>query len=74
MPHAQKAIISPAAAAPPNNSDLRRIRTELGITITPVAGELGQWVSLISRLERGHTRNDDLATTCRQWLIEQKVA
>jgi hypothetical protein len=55
----------------PNNSDLRRIRTELGITITAVAGELGQWVSIISRLERGHIRNDDLAATYRQWLTEQ---
>ena len=36
----------------PDNSDLRRMRTELGLTITAVAGELGQWVSIISRLER----------------------
>jgi transcriptional regulator with XRE-family HTH domain len=47
------------------------MRTELGITITTVAGELGQWVSIISRLERGHIRNDDLAATYRQWLTEQ---
>jgi transposase len=38
----------------PNNSDLRRMRTEPGVTITTVARELGQWVSIISRLERGH--------------------
>jgi len=55
----------------PNNSDLRRIRAELGLTITTVAGELGQWVSTISRLERGRIRNDDLAATYRQWLTEQ---
>ena len=55
----------------PNNSDLRRMRTELGLTITTVAGELGQWVSIISRLERGHIRNDSLASQYRQWLSEQ---
>lgn len=55
----------------PDNSDLRRTRTELGVTTTTVASELGQWVSIISRLERGHIRNDDLAVTYRQWLTER---
>lgn len=47
------------------------MRTELGVTITTVAGELGQRVSIISRLERGHIRNDTLAADYRQWLIGQ---
>jgi hypothetical protein len=55
----------------PDISDLRRMRTELGLTITTVAGELGQWVSIISRMERGLLRNDTLATRYRQWLTEQ---
>jgi transcriptional regulator with XRE-family HTH domain len=47
------------------------MRNELGMTITTVAGELGQWVSIISRLERGYIRNDELAANYRQWLKEQ---
>jgi transcriptional regulator with XRE-family HTH domain len=50
------------------------MRTELGMTITTVAGELGQWVSIISRLERGQIRKDDLAATYRQWLLEKSSA
>jgi hypothetical protein len=57
----------------PDNSDLRRMRTDLGLTITTVAGELGQWVSIISRLERGLLRNDTLATSYRQWLTGQDL-
>ena len=55
----------------PDNSDLRLSRSAIGMTITTVAGELGQWVSIISRLERGHIRNDKLAATYRRWLTEQ---
>lgn len=55
----------------PDNSDLRQTRTAIGMTITTVGGGLGQWVSIISRLERGHIRNDDLAATYRQWLTDQ---
>ena len=38
------------------------------------ARELGQWPSKISLLERGLLRNDDLATTYRQWLSQQTAA
>lgn len=62
-------ITNPQAA--PNNTDLRRVRTTLGCTITTAARELGQWPSVISRLERGLIRNDDLAKPYRQWLTEQ---
>lgn len=55
----------------PDNSDLRQTRTALGMTITTLAGELGQWISIISRLERGRIRNDNLAATYRQWLTDQ---
>jgi hypothetical protein len=62
-------ITNPQAA--PNNSDLRQMRTALGCTITIAARELGQWPSIISRLERGLVRNDALATSYLQWLTEQ---
>lgn len=58
----------------PDNSDLRRVRTTLGCTITTAARELGQWPSRISLLERGLLRNDILATSYRQWLTEQASA
>jgi hypothetical protein len=41
------------------------------LTINAVAAELSQWPSIISRLERGLIRNDDLATSYRKWLEEQ---
>jgi hypothetical protein len=64
-------ITNPQAA--PNNTDLRQMRTALGCTITTAARELGRWPSVISRLERGLIRNDDLASTYRQWLTEQET-
>jgi transposase len=56
-------ITNPQAA--PNNTDLRQMRTTLGITITIAAHELGQWPSKISLLERGLVRNDTVATHYR---------
>ena len=55
----------------PSNADLRQMRTELGLTITTAARELGQGPSKISSLERGLVRNDALATSYRQWLTSQ---
>lgn len=55
----------------PNNADLRQKRNEIGLTLASAAARLGQWPSRISLLERGLIRNDDLATTYRQWLTEQ---
>jgi hypothetical protein len=54
----------------PNNADLRQTRNALGLTLASAAGALGQWPSVISRLERGLIRNDDLAKTYRHWLSE----
>ncbi|WP_144670793.1 IS110 family transposase [Arthrobacter sp. U41] len=53
----------------PNNTDLRHMRTKLSVTITTAARELGQWPSILSRLERGLIRNDELAAMYRQWLM-----
>ena len=62
-------ILNPVPA--PDISDLRQKRKSLGLTVNAVAGELNQWPSIISRLERGILRNDDLATSYRKWLEEQ---
>jgi hypothetical protein len=52
----------------PNNTDLRQERTRLGLTITTVARELGQWPSKISLLERGLLRNElELLTHSARW-------
>ncbi|WP_215051161.1 hypothetical protein [Arthrobacter sp. ISL-28] len=64
-------ITNPQAA--PNNTDLRHMRTKLGLTITTAARELGQWPSKISLLERGLVRNDQLAMAYRQWLTSQQT-
>lgn len=55
----------------PSNANLRQMRSELSLTITTAARELGQWPSKISSLERGLVRNDSLATSYRQWLTTQ---
>jgi len=36
--------------------------------LTTAANHLGVWPTTISELERGIRRNDDLATTYREWL------
>lgn len=53
-------ITNPQAA--PNNTDLRHMRTKLGLTITTAARELGHWPSKISLLERASS-----ATTPSPW-------
>jgi transposase len=55
----------------PNNTELRLKRNDLGLTLASAAAHLGQWPSRISLLERGLIRNDNLATSYRQWLTEQ---
>ena len=57
----------------PNNADLRQKRHGRALTLASAAGHLGRWPSVISRLERGLIRNDDLATTYRQWLTQQST-
>lgn len=62
-------IFNPVPA--PDITDLRQKRKSLRLTVNAVAGELSQWPSIISRLERGILRNDDLAASYRKWLEEQ---
>ncbi|WP_433889526.1 IS110 family transposase [Streptomyces sp. CA-111067] len=52
----------------PGTADLRPMRQTRNITLTAVAQHFGVWPTTISRLERGLTRDDDLARTYRNWL------
>lgn len=54
-------------------SDLRPTRQARNITLTAAANHFGLWPTQISRLERGLTRNDTLATRYRQWLNTQSL-
>jgi hypothetical protein len=48
--------------------DLRPARQAKHITLTTVATHFGVPLITVSRLERGHQRNDTLANNYRQWL------
>jgi hypothetical protein len=50
-------------------SDLRPARQAKNLTLGTVADHFGVPIITISRLERGHQRNDTLANNYRQWLI-----
>ena len=52
----------------PRINDLRPLRHARGITLEQAARELGVYPALISHIEHGDHRNDELATTYRQWL------
>ncbi|MGO9151579.1 IS110 family transposase [Mycobacterium sp.] len=49
-------------------SDLRPARQAKNITLATVANHFGVPVITVSRLERGHQRNDTLANNYRHWL------
>lgn len=53
----------------PDYSDLRPARQAKNITLTAVAQQFGLWPTTISRLERGHQRDDTLAQHYRDWLL-----
>lgn len=55
----------------PSVADLRETRLGLGLTLSAAAHSIGQWPSILSRLERGVLRNDMLAATYRDWLSTQ---
>jgi transposase len=55
-------------------SDLRPTRQARNITLTSAAAHFGVWPTVISRLERGLTRDDTLATNYRQWLNTEIIA
>lgn len=53
----------------PEIDDLRPLRHSKGLSLQTVADHFGVWPAVISRLELGKTRNDDLATAYRDWLL-----
>ncbi|MEU4174762.1 IS110 family transposase [Streptomyces sp. NPDC026589] len=54
--------------AVPEIADLRPLRQSKNITLTAVAQHFGVWPTTISRLERGLSRDDDLAHAYRTWV------
>ncbi|MEU6612134.1 IS110 family transposase [Streptomyces shenzhenensis] len=52
----------------PGIADLRPLRQARNITLTAVAQHFGVWPTTISRLERGLSRDDDLAHAYRNWI------
>ncbi|KUO09255.1 hypothetical protein AQJ58_24870 [Streptomyces sp. DSM 15324] len=52
----------------PGIADLRPLRQLRNITLTAVAQHFGVWPTTISRLERGLSRDDDLAHAYRYWI------
>jgi transposase len=55
----------------PATNDLRPCRLALRLTQVQAARELGAWTTAISRIERGRSRDRDLANRYRAWLDEQ---
>ncbi|MDQ2635634.1 MAG: IS110 family transposase [Actinomycetota bacterium] len=54
--------------AVPEYADLRPARQAKNITVTAAANHFGLWPTVISRIERGLQRDDELAETYRNWL------
>lgn len=52
----------------PRIDDLRPLRQARCISLTTAAEDFGVWPMRLSELERRRRRDDDLATTYRQWL------
>ncbi len=63
-------LTNPQAA--PAVTDLRPARQELHITLREAAGHFNTWPGTLSRIERGLSRDDNLANQFRNWLHEQK--
>lgn len=57
-----------APVATPAVADLRPLRQSKNITITTAANHFAVWPSVISRIERGLQRDDQLAQDYRDWL------
>jgi len=53
----------------PTIDDLRPLRHERGLTLSHAAEHFGVWPAVISEIERGTRRNDELTATYRQWLL-----
>lgn len=53
----------------PEIDDLRPLRQAKGLLLRQAADHFGVWPAVISTLERGKSRNDDLANAYREWLL-----
>jgi transposase len=53
----------------PNIADLRPLRQSKNLTLTTAAHHFGVWPAVISTIERGTRRDDQLAQTYREWLL-----
>ncbi|MFE9908597.1 transposase, partial [Streptomyces clavifer] len=54
----------------PDIADLRPARQGKNITLTAVAHHFGVWPAVISCIERGTRRDDNLANAYRDWLVD----
>lgn len=61
-------IVDPPAV--PAVDDLRPLRESKKLTLKIVAKHFGTWPITVSRIERGVSRNDELANEYRKYLIE----
>jgi transposase len=61
-------LLTRPAAPIDDYSDLRPARQAKNFTLATVAHHFGVPIITVSRLERGHQRNDTLANNYRQWL------
>ncbi|MGH3761558.1 hypothetical protein [Actinophytocola sp.] len=52
----------------PTITDLRPLRQSENLTLTAAANHLRVWPAVISNLERGTRRDDQLAQAYREWL------
>lgn len=57
-----------------DNTDLRNLRHQRGITLQQAANHLDTWPTSISRLERGQRNDHRLAKQYRDWLTQQPAA
>ena len=61
------------SCAAPSITDLRTLSLELHITPRGAAGHFNTWPGSLSRVERGLSRDANLANHVRDWLHEQKT-
>ena len=61
------------SCAAPSITDLRTLRLKLHITLRDAAGHFNTWLGTLSRIERGLSRDANLASHVRHWLHEQKI-
>lgn len=64
-----QAIINPPLDIP-TGTELRQMRTDLGLSLTTVCNAVGTSINALSRLERGLAHDSHLAHATHQWLTD----